>query len=125
MSHELALEFLPSINLGQLCCPLCATLFEPWSTVALLDDGDVPMGYLCERCFMTGPHAAAQTMRERTLDLRGFVLRARTNLTQPAWLKLLLAMQERIDHWDLLADRVDQLSWWQLKGSDSDHGSAA
>ena len=117
MQQELTLEFLPSSTTGQLLCPLCGTLFEPLDTVSLLDDGDLPMGYLCERCFMTGPGQAARAVRERSFDLYKFAEQARTDLPPGEWLTILQAIQKRVEHWNGLADRVEQLSWWELKES--------
>ena len=119
MQHELTLEFLPSTTTGQLLCPLCGSLFEPLESVSLLDDGDLPIGYLCERCFMTGPRQAAKAVRERSSDLCKFADQARIELPPAERLAIMQAIQKRVERWNSLAERVEQLSWWELKGTAS------
>jgi hypothetical protein len=93
---------------------MCGVQFQPQPTVAVVDEDDVPLGYLCERCFMLGPHVASQTIRQRTDRLRAFAEHARRDVPTDQWLTMTHAIQERVDQWEELADRIEQLGWWML-----------
>jgi hypothetical protein len=96
---------------------MCGVQFQPQPTVAVVDEDDVPLGYLCERCFMLGPHVASQIIRHRTDRLHAFAEQARFHLQTEQWLTMTHAIQERIAQWEELADRIEQLGWWMLSPS--------
>jgi hypothetical protein len=125
LPEELTLELMPSTSSGPLFCPLCGTLFQPERILALLDEGDVPMGCVCDRCFMTGPHVAAQAVHQRSLRLYDLIKNARPEVSPAIWVQMSQAVQDRLTHWNRIIDQLETLGWWVLKVSDLDREPTA
>jgi hypothetical protein len=69
---------LSSGAMDQGFCPLWGSVFLIPGVAAVLHDGLVPLGYLCERCLVLGPEVAAMKVEKRATLLRGLIEKART-----------------------------------------------
>jgi hypothetical protein len=85
MSERLELEICVNPGLELTTCVLCGSVLEWLSAGGLLWDGPAPLGYLCERCLMTGPRPAASRVWERACTLRDLVGRAQGDLRSDWW----------------------------------------
>jgi hypothetical protein len=75
-------------------CPVCASVFLIPRVTAVLQDGTLPLGYVCERCLMLGPHVAATKAEERAHALRGLIDRARQSMSVIQWLCVMAVVRE-------------------------------
>jgi hypothetical protein len=114
---QLELEIRQSEVPKQGFCPLCGSVFEVPPVTAVLQDGPLPLGYLCDRCLMLGPRVSAENLDERATGLRDLIDQARYYLRDSQWLLTLLAttaVHERIERHEHLAARLRELPWWTL-----------
>jgi hypothetical protein len=115
MPEQLEIELRRVGAMEQGFCPLCGSGFPIPRVTAVLQDGSLPLGYLCERCLMVGPAVAATNVCERAKVLRGLIERARRSMTVIQWLCVTAAVRERIERHENLAARLRDLAWWPMR----------
>jgi hypothetical protein len=111
MPDQLKLEILKSHSAGQMVCPICGETFQLLSTAALLSAKTVPLGYLCEKCLLSGPKGAAARVRARADELRTLLAKADKNLPANEWASMHKSIWERVDNWELLAAQLKRMKW--------------
>jgi hypothetical protein len=113
--EQLEIEIRRAGAMEQGCCPLCGSVFLIPRVTAVLQEGSLPLGYLCERCLMLGPAVAATNVSGRAELLRGLIERARQNVPVVQWLCVTVAVRERIERYEHLAARLRELAWWPMR----------
>jgi hypothetical protein len=114
VAEQLEIEIQHTETAEQGFCPLCGSVFIVPHVTAVLQDGPVPLGYLCDRCLMLGPRVSATKIDERATLLRGLIDRARQHMGGSQWLPITSAVRERIERYENLAARLRELPWWTL-----------
>ena len=113
--EQLEIEIRRAGPLQQGYCPLCGSVFRIPRVTAVLQDGPVPLGYLCELCLMLGPHVAATKVEERAQALRGLIDKARQTMSVIQWLCVTAAVRERIERYEALAAGLKEMPWWPMR----------
>jgi hypothetical protein len=115
MLDTLELELLATEGTDLLTCPLCESPFQQAPGGGILWAGAQPIGCLCERCLMTGPHTAALKARERACSLWRIVENAKQEFAGPQWLVATQTIWQHAVEWESLADQLRQEIWWRIK----------
>ena len=107
----LTLELVESQSGGQIVCPLCGDIFLMYGNGALLSKAGIPLGYLCEKCLLSGPQGAAARVRARAEELRSLLARAHVNFPEELWGNMRRSMHKRMERWYSLAEGIEKMTW--------------
>jgi len=107
----LRLERRPSNRSEQAICYVCDDLFEPGANIAILQDQDVPLGFLCARC-VAGPPVTAKRARRRAQKLLSLLPIEPKEDSAERSLRTMQLIYRRAQYWKALAKRLEQLAAW-------------
>jgi hypothetical protein len=111
LAEKLRLDCLPSSHPQEAVCFLCDDYFKPAGTIAVLYDGDMPMGYLCRDCATT-PHKAALKVRRRIKRIQSLLGYKVDDDSAERSMKRLQLILRRAAYWKALANRLEKLASW-------------
>jgi hypothetical protein len=109
--EKLRLESLPSKRPEEAVCFLCDEYFEPAGTIAILYDGEMPMGYLCPGC-AADPHQSAAKVRRRVKRIQSLLRYKVDEGSAEHRMKRLQLILRRATYWKALATRLEKLGSW-------------
>jgi hypothetical protein len=109
--EKLRLENLPSNRPEEAVCFLCDEFFEPAGTVAILYEGEMPMGYLCADC-ATDPPAGAAKVHRRVKRIQSLLRYKVDDDSAEHRMRRLQLILRRAAYWKTLATRLEKLDSW-------------
>jgi hypothetical protein len=112
LAEKLRLERLPSDRPLEAVCFLCDEYFEPGGAVAILYEGEMPMGYVCCDC-ASAPHHAAEKVRRRVRRIESLLQSKVDDSSAEHHLKSLALIHRRAVYWKALAKRIEKLTSWE------------
>jgi hypothetical protein len=113
--EQLEIKIRRAGPLQQGYCSLCGSLFRIPRVTTVLQDGPVPLGYLCELCLLLGPRVAATKVEERAEVLRGSIEKARQAMSVIQWPCVTAAVRKRIERYETLAAGLKEMPWWPMR----------
>jgi hypothetical protein len=93
-------------------CFLCDEHFEPGGTIAILYEGEMPMGYVCGDC-ASAPQNAAEKVRRRVKRIEALLQSKVDDSSTEHRLKRLALIHRRAAYWKALAKRIENLTAWK------------
>ena len=112
MAEKLRLERMPSDRPLEAMCFLCDEPFEPGGTVAILYEGEMPMGYVCQDCAST-PNQAVAKVRRRVKRIQSLMPTKADDSSAEHRLKRMQLILRRAAYWQSLAKRIEKLASWK------------
>jgi hypothetical protein len=91
--------------------PICGENFLMFGSGALLSKARIPLGYLCEKCFLGGPAGASARVRARAEELCSLLTRAKVHFPDDQWANMRRSMEKRMEYWLSLANEIEGMTW--------------